>query len=110
MAFQTVRTTNNNLPRTQLQLDSNDMSATGLQGNQVVGAGDHAAHAHAPSGGGLIHFLRSYVFSTDHKIIGLQFLFSTLIWSLCRWHVGHGHSLAAGLALAEHADRGTNAL
>ncbi len=62
------------------------MSATGLQGNQVVGASDHASehygahHAHAPSGGGLVHFLRSYVFSTDHKIIGLQFLFSTLIW------------------------------
>ena len=36
----------------------------------------HAAHAHA---GG---FLSTYVFSKDHKIIGLQFLFSTLIWFL----------------------------
>ena len=27
-------------------------------------------------------FLTSYVFSTDHKIIGMQFLFSSLIW-LC---------------------------
>ena len=34
----------------------------------------HAEHAHA---GG---FLKTYVFSLDHKIIGLQFLFSTLIW------------------------------
>lgn len=25
-------------------------------------------------------FLSTYVFSTDHKVIGLQFLFSTLIW------------------------------
>jgi len=35
---------------------------------------DHAGHA--PSGS----FLSTYVFSLDHKIIGLQFLFSTLIW------------------------------
>jgi cytochrome c oxidase subunit 1 len=39
-------------------------------------AAGHAAHGHghAPS------FLKTYVFSLDHKIIGLQFLFSTLIW------------------------------
>jgi cytochrome c oxidase subunit 1 len=37
----------------------------------------HAAgHAHAGS------FLTTYVFSRDHKIIGMQFLFSTLIWFL----------------------------
>lgn len=34
----------------------------------------HADHAHTSS------FLKTYVFSLDHKIIGLQFLFSTLIW------------------------------
>src|SRR3982751_730633 len=34
----------------------------------------HAAHAHHGS------FLSTYVFSRDHKIIGIQFLFSTLIW------------------------------
>src|SRR5580692_9215420 len=33
-------------------------------------------HAHAPS------FIRKYVFSLDHKIIGIQFLFSTLLWFL----------------------------
>ena len=27
-------------------------------------------------------FWRHYVFSTDHKVIGLQFLFSALIWLL----------------------------
>jgi cytochrome c oxidase subunit 1 len=32
------------------------------------------AHAHTAG------FLQTYVFSLDHKIIGLQFLFSTLIW------------------------------
>src|SRR5258707_7002966 len=34
----------------------------------------HATHAHHGS------FLSTYVFSRDHKIIGLQFLFSTLFW------------------------------
>jgi cytochrome c oxidase subunit I len=36
----------------------------------------HAGHGHSQS------FLKTYVFSLDHKIIGLQFLFSTLIWFL----------------------------
>jgi cytochrome c oxidase subunit 1 len=33
-----------------------------------------------PEHGHSTGFLRQYVFSLDHKIIGLQFLFSTLIW------------------------------
>ncbi len=37
-------------------------------------SGAHAGHGHAPS------FLKTYVFSLDHKVIGMQFLFSTLIW------------------------------
>ena len=44
--------------------------------------GDHAhdaahghEHAHAAS------FLRMYVFSLDHKVIGIQFLFTTLLCS-----------------------------
>src|SRR5438552_6947755 len=36
----------------------------------------HEAEAHHPEMG----FLRKYIFSTDHKIIGIQFLFSTLIF------------------------------
>ena len=36
----------------------------------------HAEHGHTSS------FLSTYVFSLDHKIIGLQFLFSTLLWFL----------------------------
>ena len=36
----------------------------------------HAEHAHHGS------FLTTYVFSRDHKIIGMQFLFSTLLWFL----------------------------
>ncbi len=39
-------------------------------------AQDHVGHEHTTS------FLWTYVFSRDHKIIGLQFLFSTLIWFL----------------------------
>ncbi len=33
-------------------------------------------------GNPLVRFFRRYIFATDHKIIGLQFLFSSLIW-LC---------------------------
>ncbi len=42
-------------------------------------AGDlaHAGHGEHVHAGG---FLTTYVFSRDHKIIGLQFLFSTLLW------------------------------
>ena len=36
----------------------------------------HVEHGHTSS------FLSTYVFSLDHKIIGLQFLFSTLLWFL----------------------------
>jgi cytochrome c oxidase subunit 1 len=48
-----------------------------------ITAGGHA-HAHESSERrlGLGEFLSTYVFSRDHKIIGLQFLFSTLIWFL----------------------------
>src|SRR3954464_5674458 len=34
----------------------------------------HAEHVHVGS------FLSTYVFSKDHKVIGIQFLFSTLLW------------------------------
>ena len=35
---------------------------------------------HERKGNVLSRFLFTYVFATDHKIIGLQFLFSSLIW------------------------------
>ncbi|MEX0641630.1 MAG: cbb3-type cytochrome c oxidase subunit I [Pirellulales bacterium] len=38
----------------------------------------HAPHEHAHHGS----FWTTYVFSRDHKIIGIQFLFSTLVWFL----------------------------
>ena len=41
----------------------------------TVGAHDHGATSSAS-------FISTYVFSRDHKIIGLQFLFSTLLWFL----------------------------
>jgi cytochrome c oxidase subunit I len=51
------------------------MSSHALEGSGH--AQDHAAgHGHAMS------FVSKYIFSKDHKIIGLQFLFSTLIWFL----------------------------
>ncbi|MCA9176025.1 MAG: cbb3-type cytochrome c oxidase subunit I [Planctomycetales bacterium] len=39
------------------------------------------AHGHAEAMG-IREFVDTYVFSRDHKIIGLQFLFSTLLWFL----------------------------
>jgi cytochrome c oxidase subunit I len=46
----------------------------------AVPAHGHAAHGeHAMTAG---EFVNTYVFSRDHKIIGLQFLFSTLLWFL----------------------------
>ncbi len=35
---------------------------------------------HPPQRGGVLGFVTKYIFATDHKIIGIQFLFSTLIW------------------------------
>jgi cytochrome c oxidase subunit 1 len=52
------------------------MSAISLPGH-----GAHEAHDHAPSMTAW-QFIDTYVFSRDHKIIGLQFLFSTLLWFL----------------------------
>src|SRR5687767_7456569 len=52
------------------------MSATGASSSTPWSEGQ----THARSSGGLVHFLTTYVFARDHKIIGLQFLFSTLIW------------------------------
>ena len=39
-------------------------------------------HTQPHGGSGFGHFVATYVFSRDHKIIGLQFLFSTLLWFL----------------------------
>ena len=39
-------------------------------------------HAAAKKSGSVATFLSTYVFSKDHKVIGLQFLFSTLLWFL----------------------------
>ena len=45
----------------------------------VAGSHGHeAAQAHGHSHE--LGFLRTYVFSLDHKVIGIQFLFSTLLW------------------------------
>jgi cytochrome c oxidase subunit 1 len=38
--------------------------------------------AHDEHGMSVGQFIDTYVFSRDHKIIGLQFLFSTLLWFL----------------------------
>jgi len=44
-------------------------------------AADTHAHQDAHEGHGhSLGFLQKYVFSLDHKVIGIQFLFSTLLW------------------------------
>ena len=40
------------------------------------------AHGHGHHAMTLRQFINTYVFSKDHKIIGLQFLFTTLLWFL----------------------------
>ncbi|MCA9117297.1 MAG: cbb3-type cytochrome c oxidase subunit I, partial [Planctomycetaceae bacterium] len=51
----------------------------------------HAAHDHHEIG-----FIRKYVFSTDHKMIGIQFLFTTIVMLL----VGGALALAVRWQLA----------
>ena len=61
----------------------------------------HAHHEHAHAAGHDVHehrlgFFRTYIWSTDHKMIGKQFLVSTLLWLLVggalalivRWQLG----------------------
>ena len=40
---------------------------------------DHAAHAHDAHGHHELSFVKKYVFSEDHKMIGMQFFFTTLL-------------------------------
>ncbi|PQO27747.1 cbb3-type cytochrome c oxidase subunit I [Blastopirellula marina] len=47
-----------------------------------ITADGHATHAHSSSEFGVGEFITTYVFSRDHKVIGIQFLFSTLLWFL----------------------------
>src|SRR5688572_31220438 len=55
------------------------MSAVSLPVHGHEAHGGHPVGSQAMSAG---EFVRTYVFSKDHKIIGLQFLFSTLLWFL----------------------------
>ena len=68
------------------------MSATVAdQGHGHEHEGSHTGeHEHS------LGFLRTYVFSLDHKIIGIQFLFSTLLWFI----VGGALALAVRWQLA----------
>src|SRR5258707_6095470 len=55
------------------------------------------AHKHPELG-----FVRKYVFSTDHKIIGIQFLFSTLIFLCLGGLLALGVRLQLGWPHADH--------
>jgi len=55
------------------------------------------AHQHPQLG-----FVRKYIFSTDHKIIGIQFLFSTLIFLALGGLLAMGVRLQLGWPHADH--------
>src|SRR5437667_12544656 len=62
---------------------------------------DHQSHGTAVHVHPELSFVRKYIFSTDHKIIGIQFLFSTLIFLL----IGGALALLVRLQLAwPHAE------
>src|SRR5262245_32444090 len=59
----------------------------------------HEAHTHHPELG----FFRKYIFSTDHKIIGIQFLFSTLLFLVLGGLLALGVRLQLGWPHADHS-------
>jgi len=72
----------------------------------TVAAAAHTAHAHHDDRS----FIRKYIFSTDHKIIGIQFLFLSLFFLLVggilamqiRWQLGFpGKPMPGGTLLPE---------
>ncbi|MEX0690803.1 MAG: cbb3-type cytochrome c oxidase subunit I [Gemmatimonadales bacterium] len=69
-----------------------------------------AGHGQADAGHHGLSFVRKYIFSTDHKIIGIQFLFMSLFFLLVgglmammiRWQLGYpGQPLPGGGGLPE---------
>ena len=63
------------------------MSASGV----ALEHGHDHEHAHGAPGHHELSFIKKYVFSTDHKMIGMQFLFTTLLMLLV------GGALALGV-------------
>ena len=59
------------------------------------------AHAHVDDRS----FIRKYIFSTDHKIIGIQFLIMSLMFLLAWRNAGDGDALAAGVSRASRCRR-----
>jgi cytochrome c oxidase subunit I len=83
------------------------MSTTHAVGHDVP---EYAHHFHDPTHADHRTFVQKYVFSTDHKIIGIQFLFMSLLFlliggilaMLIRWQLGWpGQALPGGAALGE---------
>ena len=60
----------------------------------------HGAEAHEHPE---MSFVRKYIFSTDHKIIGIQFLFSTLIFLVIGGTLAMGVRLQLGWPHADHS-------
>ena len=51
-------------------------------------------HQHQPPSG----FIRKYIFSIDHKVIGIQYLLPRLVFRVCRHGVVSADALAPGMA------------
>jgi cytochrome c oxidase subunit 1 len=76
----------------------------------TIAVPEYAHHFHDPSHADHRSFVQKYIFSTDHKIIGLQFLFTSLAFlliggllaMLIRWQLGWpGQALPGGGVLGE---------
>ncbi len=69
----------------------------------ALGAHGHAddhAHGHHEQ-----TFISKYVFSVDHKVIGIQFLVTTLLMLMVGGALALAGSLATGVSVGKHADR-----
>ena len=79
---------------------------------QFGGAHEHSGTVNGRGfAAGVLRFFSTYVFSRDHKIIGLQFLFSTMIWFLAGGllalaaAVEHEHPLFGGAGISSTSGR-----
>ncbi len=73
-------------------------------------AGSHGHGSRPPFIQAPSNVLTKYVFSTDHKVIGIQFLISGLLFFVLGGLPGDGRPLAVGLALVARADLEQGAL
>ncbi len=84
------------------------MSTLNPAAGATGGAVEHARWQHAAHHE--LSFFRKYIFSTDHKVIGIQFLITTMIMLMVGGSLAACRAVAAGLPLVGHADPGSSGL